>query len=86
MVIAVRVERVTLDTTSNRFVVILRDDSKNRWLPIVVGPAEAQAIALQLEKIAPPETHDSRSHTLVGRCHGLYGGPHPHPQPHSPAW
>lgn len=60
MIIAVRVERVTLDTSSNRFVVILKDDTYHRWLPIVVGPAEAQAIALQLENVTPPRpmTHD----------------------------
>jgi bifunctional DNase/RNase len=60
MIVAVRVERVTLDTSSNRFVVILKDDTYHRWLPIVVGPAEAQAIALQLEKVSPPRpmTHD----------------------------
>jgi bifunctional DNase/RNase len=60
MMVPVRIERVTLDTASNRFVVILKDDSENRWLPIVVGPAEAQAIALQLEQVSPPRpmTHD----------------------------
>ncbi|NQT26629.1 bifunctional nuclease family protein [candidate division KSB1 bacterium] len=60
MDIAVHVERVTLDTSSNRFVVILRDEKNNRWLPIVVGPAEAQAIALQMEQVTPPRpmTHD----------------------------
>jgi bifunctional DNase/RNase len=60
MIISVRVERVTLDTENNRFVVILKDDINRRWLPIVVGPSEAQAIALQLENIQPPRpmTHD----------------------------
>ncbi|MEJ2628420.1 MAG: DUF151 domain-containing protein [bacterium] len=60
MIVSVRVERVTLDTASNRFVVILRDDAYKRWLPIVVGPAEAQAIALQMENVQPPRpmTHD----------------------------
>ena len=60
MIVSVYIERVTLDTSSNRFVVILRDDIHNRWLPIVVGPAEAQAIALQLENVTPPRpmTHD----------------------------
>ncbi len=60
MIVAVRVERVTLDTSNNRFVVILKDDIYHRWLPIVVGPAEAQAIALQLESVQPPRpmTHD----------------------------
>ncbi len=60
MLIAVRVDRVTLDTQTNRFVVILKDDVNGRWLPIVVGNTEAQAIALQLENITPPRplTHD----------------------------
>ena len=60
MIVAVRVERVTVDTSNNRFVVILKDDTYRRWLPIVVGPAEAQAIAFQLEKVVPPRpmTHD----------------------------
>ena len=60
MLVAVRVDRVTLDAHTNRFVVILRDDVHNRWLPIVVGNNEAQAIALQLESVSPPRplTHD----------------------------
>ncbi len=66
MLTTVRVDRVTLDTTSNRFVVILRDDPGHRWLPIVVGSTEAQAIALQLEKITPPRplTHDLMKNLL----------------------
>lgn len=60
MLVAVRVDRVTLDPTNNRFIVILRDDQNRRLLPIVVGANEAQAIALHLEKIIPPRplTHD----------------------------
>lgn len=60
MLVEVKVDRVTLDTSSNRFVVILRDEVNHRWLPIVVGSTEAQAIALQLERISPPRplTHD----------------------------
>jgi bifunctional DNase/RNase len=62
----VRVDRVTLDTTANRFVVILRDDAHHRWLPIVVGSSEAQAIALQMENIIPPRplTHDLMKNLL----------------------
>ncbi|MDZ7725073.1 MAG: bifunctional nuclease family protein [candidate division KSB1 bacterium] len=60
MLIRVNVERVTLDTATSRFVVILKEDKRSRWLPIVVGSSEAQAIALQLENISPPRplTHD----------------------------
>ena len=69
MTIPVKVEKVTLDTSTNRFVVILRDDSGKRWLPIVVGSAEAQAIALQLENIDPPRplTHDLMRNLLEDR-------------------
>lgn len=60
MLVRAKVERVTLDTATSRFVVILKDEKQSRWLPIVVGSTEAQAIALQLENIAPPRplTHD----------------------------
>ena len=66
MLVTVRVERVTLDTSTNRFVVVLKDDVHKRWLPIVVGSAEAQAIALQLENISPPRplTHDLMKNLL----------------------
>lgn len=67
MIIAVKVERVTLDTTNNRFVVILRDELNDRWLPIVVGPAEAQAIAFELEHVSPPRpmTHDLMKNLVI---------------------
>lgn len=41
-------------------VVVLKDDINNRWLPIYVGPLEAQSIAMGLEKIKAlrPLTHD----------------------------
>jgi uncharacterized protein len=66
MLVQVKVERVTLDTATSRFVVILKDEKQNRWLPIVVGSTEAQAIALQLENISPPRplTHDLLKNVL----------------------
>ena len=73
MIVSVRVERVTLDTENNRFVVILKDDLHRRWLPIVVGPSEAQAIALQLENIQPPRpmTHDLLKNILESMHAGI---------------
>jgi bifunctional DNase/RNase len=40
--------------------VILKDEVGEKWLPIYIGPFEAQAIALQLEHIQMPRplTHD----------------------------
>lgn len=59
-IIPVRVHGVGLDSSTKDFVVILRDDQGGKWLPIYVGPFEAQAISLELEKAKPsrPLTHD----------------------------
>lgn len=64
--IPVKIEKVTIDTLNNRFIVILKDEKGRRWLPIVVGPAEAQAIALRLEKVNPPRplSHDLMKNLL----------------------
>jgi bifunctional DNase/RNase len=42
------------------FVVILKDETETRWLPIWIGPYEAKMISLALEKIKPirPLPHD----------------------------
>jgi len=49
-----------LDPVSNMPIIILRDEEEKRSLPIWVGIFEANAIALELEKIATPRpmTHD----------------------------
>ena len=58
--IGVKVSGVAIDPITKGFVVILKDDFKNRWLPIWVGPYEAKMISLALEKIKPqrPLPHD----------------------------
>ena len=51
---------LALDPVSNMPIIILRDEEEKRSLPIWVGIFEANAIALELEKIATPRpmTHD----------------------------
>jgi len=51
---------LALDPLSNLPILILRDEEEKRSLPIWVGLAEANAIALELEKIPTPRpmTHD----------------------------
>jgi hypothetical protein len=58
--VEVVVQRVTLDETSRSPVVVLEDKAHARLLPIWIGPAEAQAIAMRMEGIEPPRpmTHD----------------------------
>lgn len=60
MFIEMFVKGLMLDPANNMPIVILRDADHQRTLPIWVGPVEANAIALQVENVAPsrPMTHD----------------------------
>jgi uncharacterized protein len=60
MWLEMKVKGVALEPLSNMPLIILRDEEDTRSLPIWVGLFEANAIALELEKISPPRpmTHD----------------------------
>ena len=60
MWLEMKVKGLALDPLSNMPMIILRDEEEKRSLPIWVGLFEANAIALELEKIATPRpmTHD----------------------------
>src|SRR6185295_15247982 len=60
-----------LDPSSNVPIVILRDLDRTLFLPIWIGIAEAQAIALRMEGVATPRplTHD----LLLQMCQRLGG-------------
>lgn len=66
--IEVRVANVGLDRTTNSPVVILRERDGERVLPIWIGPAEANAIMMELAgmKFQRPLTHDLLKHVIVG--------------------
>ena len=58
--VEMKVEGLTLDPLTNMPIIILKDISGDKALPIWVGFFEANAIALEIEKIATPRpmTHD----------------------------
>ena len=60
------VESVRVHMLSSQHVVILRDTGRERYLPIWIGPWEANAIATKLQGVTPerPMTHDLFSDTL----------------------
>ena len=60
MWLEMKVKGLALDPLSNMPMIILRDEEEKRSLPIWVGLFEANAIALELEKISTPRpmTHD----------------------------
>ena len=60
MLIEMQIRGLMLDPVTNVPIVVLRDTDNQRVLPIWVGPVEANAIALQIENIAPPRplAHD----------------------------
>ena len=57
--VALRIRGFVLDR-DNMPIVMLAEESGQRVLPIWIGPSEASAIIVELEKIRPPEplTHD----------------------------
>jgi hypothetical protein len=60
MLIEMAIKGLMIDPVTNVPIVLLRDADNQRVLPIWVGPVEANAIALQIENVAPPRplTHD----------------------------
>ena len=66
--VEVRVAHLGLDRTTNSPVVILREKDGAGVLPIWIGPAEASAIAMELEGVKAPRpmTHDLLKQLLVG--------------------
>ena len=68
MFLEMKVRGLALDPLSNMPIIILKDEEDKRSLPIWVGIFEANAIALELEKIATPRpmTHDLIKNVLTG--------------------
>ena len=68
MMIRMTVRGIALDPITNMPIIILKDQEEKRALPIWVGIFEANAIALELEKIATPRpmTHDLIKNILEG--------------------
>jgi bifunctional DNase/RNase len=64
----VRVKSVIMDSRTSQPVVLLEDKKGGGLLPIWIGPAEAQAILLQLKGITPPRpmTHDLLKNVIGG--------------------
>ncbi|MFN7926362.1 MAG: bifunctional nuclease family protein [Blastocatellia bacterium] len=60
MELEMRIRGLLMDPTTNSPIVILKDVQSETMLPIWVGPFEANSIASEIEKIAPPRpmTHD----------------------------
>jgi uncharacterized protein len=58
--IEMMVESVRVHMLSSQHVVILKDSERDRYLPIWIGPSEANAIAMRLQGLTAerPLTHD----------------------------
>jgi hypothetical protein len=66
--IEMRIRGLMLDPTTNMPIIVLKDVNSDSVLPIWVGVFEANAIALEIEKIAPPRpmTHDLLKNAITG--------------------
>lgn len=67
MEIEVKIRGLMMDPNSGTPIVILKDVSSDTMLPIWVGAYEANAIALEIEKVAPqrPMTHDLLRNIII---------------------
>ncbi len=67
MEIEVKIRGLMMDPNSGTPIIILKDVNSDIMLPIWVGAYEANAIALEIEKIAPqrPMTHDLLRNLIV---------------------
>ena len=68
MEIEMRIRGLMMDPVTNMPIVILKDVNGNAVLPIWVGVYEANAIALEIEKVTTPRpmTHDLIKNLLLG--------------------
>ena len=68
MTIKMNIRGLMIDPVSNMPIIILKDPDGDAVLPIWVGIFEANAIAMQLEKIASPRpmTHDLLRNVIEG--------------------
>jgi bifunctional DNase/RNase len=73
MEVEMKIRGLMMDPVSNMPIVILRDVNGGTLLPIWVGTYEANAIALEIEKVATPRpmTHDLIRTLLTGLCAGV---------------
>ena len=68
MEVEVKIRGLMMDPVTNMPIVIMKDINSNAVLPIWVGVYEANAIALEIEKVATPRpmTHDLIKNLLLG--------------------
>jgi bifunctional DNase/RNase len=68
MEVEMKIRGLMMDPVTNMPIVILKDPGSEAVLPIWVGIYEANAIALEIEKVATPRpmTHDLIKNLLIG--------------------
>lgn len=73
MEVEMKIRGLMMDPVTNMPIVILKDSSGNSILPIWVGIYEANAIALEIEKVTTPRpmTHDLIKNLLLGLSTGV---------------
>jgi uncharacterized protein len=73
MEVEMKIRGLMMDPVTNMPIVILKDINGNTVLPIWVGVYEANAIALEIEKVSTPRpmTHDLIKTLLLGLNTGL---------------
>jgi bifunctional DNase/RNase len=66
--VEMKIRGLMVDPSTNTPIVVLKDTQGSSILPIWVGAYEAQAIAIEIEKVQMPRpmTHDLLKNVLLG--------------------
>ena len=64
--IEMTIDSVRVSLTNQQRIVVLRERNAERYLPIWIGPYEAEAITIALQdiEVARPQTHDLLKNSL----------------------
>ena len=66
--VEVKIDSLRVSLTNQQRIIVLKDIEQNRYLPIWIGPFEAEAITIALQEIeiSRPQTHDLFNNMLAG--------------------
>ena len=73
MEVEMKIRGLMMDPVTNMPIVILKDASSDTVLPIWVGMYEANAIALEIEKVTHAAAHDPRPAQELADRPGSHG-------------
>ncbi len=70
ILVEVKIDSLRVSLTNQQRIVVLKQVDQERYLPVWIGPYEAEAITIALQEIevSRPQTHDLVNNYQRSRC------------------